>query len=302
MCLEILHNPYTSEQKVAIIWDSCNCKVAQTEFAKLVVLEPSHYRRRSTFDTASLSSSGLFSLFTTLLLGVRAKSRQRSVHRLSLSLTWTLVLVLLVPLASWWGLWSHTHCHGGSRQSSAPQFLLTACLLRPYPTSRAQVVPKGDCLPVNMQPLHCFHPLVIFLFYLALDLHTFFFPFSQWCCTIVYIVCKKLFTHLIEHCVPLLNWHQTASRQPRQLWILQSLNNSSKAAAQVIWGSACLFLFIPYLHHFTPRLSNMRCSRSSMETSALFSRTDTERGGGFFFIEATILSIWRLDFCTLCYL
>eukprot|EP00066_Takifugu_rubripes_P004963 XP_003968701.1 PREDICTED: contactin-5 [Takifugu rubripes] len=33
--------------------------------------------------------------------GVRAKSSQRSVHHLSLSLTWTPALVLLVPLASW---------------------------------------------------------------------------------------------------------------------------------------------------------------------------------------------------------
>lgn len=99
------------------------------------------------------------------------------------------------------------------------------------------------------------------------------------------IVCKKLFTHLIEHCVPLLNWHQAASRQPRQLWILQSLNNSSKAAAQVTRGSACLFLFIPYLHHFTPRLSNMRCSGSSIETSALFSCTDTEGWGGLFLLR-----------------
>lgn len=157
--------------------------------------------------------------------------------------------------------------------SSLPSDCLFASAL---PNLKGPSCAKGDCLPVNMQLLHCFHPSVIFLFYLSLDLHTFFYPSSQWCCTIVCIVCKKLFTHLIEHCVPLLNWHQTASRQPRQLWILQSLNNSSEAAAQVTRGSACLFLFIPYLHHFTPRLSNMRCSGSSIETSALFSCTDTE--------------------------
>lgn len=175
VCLEMWHNPSTSEQ-------SCN------DFGRLqlqgcagrnwlnysVVLEPSPHRRRSTFDPATLSSSGLFSLFTTLPPGVRAKSRQRSVHRLALGPTWTLVVVLLVPLASWWGRWPHPPCQGGSHQSSAPHFLLTARLLRPYPTSRAQVVPKGDCLPVNMQLLHCFHPSVIFLFYLSLDLHTFF--------------------------------------------------------------------------------------------------------------------------------
>lgn len=40
------------------------------------------------------------------LLGVRAKSNQCSVHCLSQSLTWTaLLLVVLVPSASWWGLY-----------------------------------------------------------------------------------------------------------------------------------------------------------------------------------------------------
>lgn len=37
----------------------------------------------------------------------------------------------------------HPHCHGGSRQSSAPSFPLTVCLLWPYPSQRARGLPKG---------------------------------------------------------------------------------------------------------------------------------------------------------------
>lgn len=227
-----------------------------------------------------------FSLFMTLLLGVRAKSKQCSVHCLSLSLTWTLVLVLLVPLASWWGLcrilivmeeatslqllssfWLLV-CFGLT-QTQGPKLCQRwiVCLL----TCSSFIVPSNSHLPVLFKILFLNHWICTF------------FPISQWCCTIVYIVCTELFTHLIEPCVPLFNWHQTTSKQPRQLWILKSLNNSPKAAAQVIRGSACLFLFIPYLHRLTPppQLSNMRWSRTSVETSAMFSCTDTE-GWDFF--------------------
>lgn len=71
--------------------------------------------------------------------------------------------------------------HGGSCQSSPPRFLLTACLLWPCPTSRAQALPKGDFfvfLPVKMQLFYCSirpSPLIPFKALLnSFDLHTFY--------------------------------------------------------------------------------------------------------------------------------
>ena len=54
------------------------------------------------------------------------------------------------------------------------------------------------------------------------------------------------------------------------------MSDSLKAAVVVTQGSAGLFLFITYLHHFTPWLPNKHCSRSSVEISALFSYSYTE--------------------------
>lgn len=66
------------------------------------------------------------------------------------------------------------------------------------------------------------------------------------------------------------------------------MNNSSKAAVVVIQGSAGLFLFITYLHQFTPWLPNKQCSRSSVEISALFSYSHIEEKKKFF-MEPRIL-------------
>lgn len=49
----------------------------------------------------------------------------------------------------------------------------------------------------------------------------------------------------------------------------------------VIQGSAGLFLFITYLHQFTPWLPNKQCSRSSVEISALFSYSHIEEKKSF---------------------
>lgn len=66
------------------------------------------------------------------------------------------------------------------------------------------------------------------------------------------------------------------------------MNNSLKAAVVVIQGSAGLFLFITYLHQFTPWLPNKQCSRSSVEISALFSYSHIEEKKSFF-MEPRIL-------------
>lgn len=73
------------------------------------------------------------------------------------------------------------------------------------------------------------------------------------------------------------------------------MNNSSKAAVVVIQGSAGLFLFITYLHQFTPWLPNKQCSRSSVEISALFSYSHIEEKKKFF-MEPRILLFPRLAF------
>lgn len=213
-----------------------------------------HYER-STFDSASLFSSGLY--FSFRVSSHRCSSKKQTVlctlpvteSYLDTGIGSSGAFNFLVRTVC------HPHYHGGSHLSSAPQFLLTACLLSALPSlkgpSRAKgglfclltcssfIVPSLPHLPVAFKVLFKF---ILFALFSS----------SQWCCTIVYSVCKELFTHLIGHCVPLFNWHQPESRQPRQLWILQSLNNSSKAFAQVIQGSACLFLYITYLHHVTP--------------------------------------------------
>lgn len=107
--------------------------------------------RQSTFDLwTPLSSSGLFCLHDSFLRCPGEKQTALCAPPVTDSNVDTglgspgAFSFLLRPV-------SQPHYHGGDRQSSAPQFLLTACLLRPYPTSRAQVVPKGDCLPVNIQ-------------------------------------------------------------------------------------------------------------------------------------------------------
>lgn len=82
-------------------------------------------------------------------LGVRAKSSQCSVHCHSQSRTWTtLLLVLLVPLASCWGRCAVLPflCHGGCCWSAAPSFPLTAFLLWPSPSRRGPRTAKGGLI------------------------------------------------------------------------------------------------------------------------------------------------------------
>lgn len=148
-----IFHTHLNKNKVAIIRDSC--KVAQTEFTKLV----SFALTVTLLETVRLWSSVF--VFIRIVF---------SLHNFSLRCSGKKQTALCAPSVTESNVdnglgssgafsflvrpESQPHCHGGSRQSSAPQFLLTACLLRPYSTSRAQVVPKGDYLPVNMQLFH----------------------------------------------------------------------------------------------------------------------------------------------------
>lgn len=92
------------------------------------------------------------------LLGVRAKSNQCSVHRLPQSLTWTaLLLVLLVPSASWWGHCAILIVMKGATGLPLPYSLwLPACFGLTHP-SGPEACQRGFSPPVNMQ-LFTVHP------------------------------------------------------------------------------------------------------------------------------------------------
>lgn len=122
-----IFHTHLNKSKVAMIWDSC--KVAQTEFTKLV-----SFALTVTLSETVRQKSSVF-VFIRIVF---------SLHNSSLRCSGKKQTALCAPSVSKsnvdTGLGSsgafsflvrpesHPHCHGGSRQSSAPQFFwLLAC-------------------------------------------------------------------------------------------------------------------------------------------------------------------------------
>lgn len=150
-------------------------------------LRPIHSKNQWSYLALKMNAVPAFFLFPSVLtpppsplLGVRAKSNQCSVHCLPQSLTWTaLLLVLLVPSASWWG-----HCailifmEGATNLPLPYSFWLPACFGLTHPKG-PEACQRGLSLPVNMQ-LFRVHPFKFPVSFGALDIwFAQFFPTSR---------------------------------------------------------------------------------------------------------------------------